>query len=183
MLTTKLVTTEQELHQIAALSEANLSTSLSAETKAKEGFVSWSYDFDILRAIHAIVPSVIVKDNDVLAAYALTLTTACSSIYPNMAASEALLSSIPYKGRPLGEQRYYLMGQICIAESYRGQGLVGMLYEYHRQQFSPAFDFIVTEISTANPRSLKAHQKVGFRIIKTHRDDQGEWDTVLWDWS
>jgi ribosomal protein S18 acetylase RimI-like enzyme len=183
MLTTKLVTTEQELRQIAVLSEANLSAKLSAETKAKEGFVSWFYNFDILRAIHAIVPSVIVKNNEELAAYALTLTTACSSIYPNMAASEAWLSSIPYKGRNLSEQRYYVMGQICIAEPYRGQGLVAMLYEHHRRQFSPEFDFLVTEISTANPRSLKAHQKIGFRIIKTHRDNEGEWNTVLWDWS
>jgi L-amino acid N-acyltransferase YncA len=183
MLTTKIVTTDQELHQIAALSSANLSTRLTAEEKAKEGFVSWVYTPEILRTIHAIVPSVIVKDVDALAGYALSLTRACSPVYPNMAVSEAWLSSVSYKGRLLGKQRYYLMGQICVAEPYRGRGLVGLLYDFHRQHFSPQFDCLVTEISTANPRSLKAHQKVGFKTIITHTDADGEWDTVLWDWT
>jgi RimJ/RimL family protein N-acetyltransferase len=182
MLTTKLVTTDRELEQIADLSKANLVSNLSAETRSKEGFVTWVYTPETLKALGKIIPSVIVKDGDTLAGYALSLSPACTDVYPPMAATHDLVSSLSYNGRPLAQQKVYYCGQICIAEAYRGQGVVNMLYQFHRQQFSPQFDLLVTEISTANPRSLKAHQKVGFQVIETHRDELDQWDIVLWDW-
>jgi len=183
MLTAKLVTTDNEIAQISALSNANLSTNISAETKAKEGFVSWVYTPAILKTLHAVAPSVIVMDGDTLAGYALALTPDCLAHYPPAIPTYDHASALLHKGRPLGEQRFYLMGQICVAEAYRGQGLVGALYEGHRKFYSPCFDLLLTEISVSNPRSLKAHQKVGFEVVDTHRDPQGVWDVVLWDWN
>jgi hypothetical protein len=183
MLTAKLVATESEIEQIAALSTANLSTNISAETKAKEGFVSWVYTPGTLKTLHAIAPSVIVMDGPTLAGYALTLTPECLETYPAAIPTYEHASTLLYNGRLLGEQRFYLMGQICIAEPYRGQGLVNTLYQGHRRFYSPRYSLLLTEISTANPRSLKAHQRVGFHIINTHHDPAGHWDVVLWDWS
>jgi hypothetical protein len=183
MLTAKLVTTDNEIEKVSALSNANLSSNISAETKAKEGFVSWVYTPEILQTLHAVAPSVIVMDGDTLAGYALTLTPECLASYPPAIPTYEHASSLMHKGRPLGGQRFYLMGQICVAEAYRGRGLVGILYEGHRKFYSPHFDLLLTEISTANPRSLKAHQKVGFEVIDTHHDPQGVWDVVLWDWT
>lgn len=182
MLTPKLVTTDQEIDQIVTLSKANLVTNLSADTKAREGFVTWVYTPESLKAIHTVIPSVIVKDGDTLAGYALSLSPACVDIYPPMASTNNLVSALMYKGRPLGQQKIYYCGQICVAEAFRGQGVVNMLYQFHREHFSPQFDLLATEISTANPRSLKAHQKTGFELIATHRDEMDQWDIVLWDW-
>jgi hypothetical protein len=181
-LITKLVTTAGELQQIADLSFSNLSTNISKETKATEGFVSWSYPIATLNALHSIVPSVIVKDGDMLAGYALSLTRECVKAYPTMIPTLAHLSTMQYKGRSLDDSRLYLMGQICVRKDFRGQGIVGMLYQYHRQQFSDQYDMLLTEISTANPRSLKAHEKVGFKIIDCYREGQDDWNVVLWDW-
>jgi len=183
MLTARLVSTEKEIQQIAALSSANLSTNISPETKAKEGFVSWVYTPDILETLHAVAPSVIVMDGSTLAGYALTLTPESLDTYPPARPTYEHASTLMYKGRPLGRQRFYLMGQICVAEAYRGQGLVTTLYEGHRRFYHHQFDLLLTEISTANPRSLKAHQKVGFQVIDTHHDAEGNWDVVLWDWA
>lgn len=181
-MTVKLVSTEDELVQIAALSASNLSTNISKETRESEGFVSWYYPIEALRALHSIVPSVIVKDGDIVVGYALSLIPECIPVYPLMAATMDQVSSLRYKGRSLSGSRLYLMGQICVREGYRGQGIVGLLYDFHRQAFSDRYDMLVTEISLSNPRSLKAHEKAGFRIIDTHRDDQGSWNVVLWDW-
>ncbi|TDW95817.1 GNAT family protein [Dinghuibacter silviterrae] len=182
MLTAKIVTTEKELDQIAALSQANLVTLLDEETKAKEGFVTWVYTPEVLRILHAIVPSVIVMDGDTLAGYALTLTDACEAVYPVMGSTMAHLKTIGYEGRRLADYRIYLMGQICVAEPYRGQGVVERLYGFHRDHFSTQYDMLVTEISQANPRSLKAHKKVGFEVIDSYPDNGSTWDVVLWDW-
>ncbi len=141
MLTAKLVTTDNEILQIGALSNANLSTNISAEIKAKEAFVSWVYTPEILETLHAVAPSVVVMDGDTLAGYALTLTPECLEVYPAAAATYAHASTLIHN------------------------------------------DLLLTEISVANPRSLKAHQKVGFHVIDTHHDPQGHWDAVLWDWT
>jgi hypothetical protein len=183
MLTTKLATTDQEIQQIAALSNANRSTNISEEELSSEGFVSWVYDSEILRTINAITPSVIVMDEEILAGYAITLTSECLRVYPNAAHTYNHVSPLHFKGRPLGEQRFYLMGQICVAKAWRGQGIVGALYNGHRQYYSPLFDALVTEISMVNPRSLKAHQKVGFETIDRHLENGHDWAVVAWDWT
>jgi ribosomal protein S18 acetylase RimI-like enzyme len=74
------------------------------------------------------------------------------------------------------------MGQICVDKAYRGKGLVNMLYQKHREIYSSRFDFILTEISTANIRSIKAHEKLGFQSIHTYTDAMDEWRVVIWNW-
>lgn len=183
MLTTKLVTTTEELEQIANLSAANLVTNISDETKKKEGFVTWVYPLEVLKTLHSIVPSVIAMDGDQLAGYAITLTKECAPVYPPLAETIDYTKTVEYNGLPLSDHRIYFMGQICVHSDYRGRGVVDLLYAFHRKQFSPLYDIFFTEVSPSNPRSLKAHQKVGFRVIDTHRDSTGEWDAIVWDWT
>jgi hypothetical protein len=56
-----------------------------------------------------------------------------------------------------------------------------MLYQKHREEFRDKYDFAVTEISTANYRSLRAHERVGFKTISVFKDAVDEWNVVLWD--
>ena len=183
MLVTKLVSSKEELIQIAQLSAANQVANITAETKEKEGFVSWIYTTDILTRLHAIIPSVITMDGDKLAGYSISLTKECAAIYPSLDSMLEYAATVTYKGRPLTEQSFYIMGQICVDIAYRGQGVVNRLYEFHKEQFSSRYNMLVTEISVNNPRSLKAHKKAGFDIIDTHQDQDGEWDLVAWDWT
>jgi len=59
---------------------------------------------------------------------------------------------------------------------------VNMLYQKHREVYSNQYDFILTEISTSNLRSLKAHEKMGFETIYTYQDSVDEWNVVVWNW-
>ena len=56
MLTPTFVTTPEELHQIARLSQDNLATAITPEEKIKEGYVTWPYTPEILDAWRAIAP-------------------------------------------------------------------------------------------------------------------------------
>ena len=76
------------------------------------------------------------------------------------------------------------------------QGIVEKLYNQFRICYEMEFDYCITEISTQNPRSLKAHLKSGFKVVDTYRptaeadSEAGEtpyvaregWDVVLYDW-
>lgn len=92
------------------------------------------------------------------------------------------LDAIIYQDRPLAAQPFYVMGQICIAKGYRGKGLFDVLYEKHKEVFQHQYPFVLTDISARNVRSLRAHQRIGFKTINTYRDELDDWSVVLWDW-
>jgi hypothetical protein len=183
MFEASLVTTEDELLQIHHLSQANLKQNLSAETRRSEGFVTWLYSIDLLKKMHQIAPSVIVKDGEQVVAYALTTLKESMAFHPDLEIMFQSLASVQYAGKPLSQYRFYCMGQICVAQDYRGKGTVPMLYKKHKQTYSSRYDFILTEISTSNERSMKAHQNKGFQTIYTYTDAMDEWNVVIWDWN
>lgn len=91
--------------------------------------------------------------------------------------------SIIYQGKGLCDYNYYVMAQICIAEAYRGKGLFQLLYKKHRETYQSTFYLCLTEISSSNSRSQRAHEKVAFKIIHTYTDAIDEWHIMCWDWT
>ena len=75
------------------------------------------------------------------------------------------------------------MGQVCIDKDYRGKGIFNILFQKHKEVYSNAYELLVTEISTKNYRSQKAHEKIGFTTIYTYSDALDEWNVVVWDWT
>ena len=81
----------------------------------------------------------------------------------------------------LGDLSYVVMGQVCVAKSYRGKGVFGGLYKEMKRRLAPHFVAIITEVATNNTRSLRAHSKVGFIELdryyqpqQQHEDDEDE---------
>jgi predicted GNAT superfamily acetyltransferase len=71
------------------------------------------------------------------------------------------------------------MGQVCIAKGYRGQGIFQGLYQEMANQLEPHFEYIITEVSKRNPRSIRAHEKVGFLNVREYTSDDGEEWVIL----
>jgi len=177
-----IVITEEELQQIVQLSQQNNKTNVADNEKLSQGFISWNYSFELLKQMHALHPNVIVKDGNTLAGYALVALKEAKQFHPDLATMIANLETIYYVGKKLTEYNYYVMGQVCVNKDYRGKGVFDMLYQYHKTLFKDKFHFVITEISATNYRSLRAHEKVGFKTIHTYKDAMGVWHVVLWDW-
>ena len=182
MLQATLVTTEEELKAIHRLNQQNLKAHLSPGEMKEEGFVTWLYPLALLQNMHRLAPGVIVKDGDKVVGYALATPKEASVFHPDLQNMIRHLEDVMYTGKPLSAYRYYCMGQICMDKSYRGKGLVKLLYEQHKKTYSPQYDLLITEISTSNPRSLRAHEKIGFKTAHIYRDAMDEWNVVIWDW-
>lgn len=182
MLLATTVTTADELQQIYDLSFQNLRTNISQEEIAKEGFTSWQYSLELLQQLHSQQPSVIVKDDDKVIAYALVALMESRVFHKDLETLMHGLSKLSYNDKLLNEYNFYAMGQICIHKDYRGIGVFPMLYDHHKELFQNRFDFVVTDISINNPRSIRAHEKVGFKTIYTYTDAVDEWNVVVWDW-
>lgn len=169
---------DQELRQILELQQANLARNLSADEVAQQGFVTVEHTLDLLRRMHAIAPSIVAREGAALAGYALVMPLACRSFIPILEPMFARLEKLGMMG-----QRFYVMGQICVAAQWRGQGVFDLLYRSHRKFLSGAYDFSVTEVATRNTRSMRAHQRIGFEVIERYRDATDEWALLRWNWS
>jgi GNAT superfamily N-acetyltransferase len=178
MLEARPVADEREMEQILELQRANLPRNLTERERAESGFVTVEHTLDVLRKMHGIAPSIVAKDGEVLAGYALVMPVECREFVPVLRPMFERLDANPR----LAGRRYYVMGQICVARPYRGQGVFDRLYAAHREYLHGRFDASVTEISVRNPRSMRAHARVGFEELERYRDATDEWLVVIWSW-
>jgi ribosomal protein S18 acetylase RimI-like enzyme len=182
MLIATQVNSVDELIQIHKLNQANLKGNLTESEQKDQGFVTWLYAPDLLKQMNELAPSVIVKDGTIVAGYALTTTREAIAFHPDLRVMFHNLEKVKFKGIPLNQYNFYCMGQICVAPEYRGKGVVNLLYQAHKKFYGNQYQFILTEISTSNFRSLKAHQNIGFETIYTYQDEKDEWNVVVWEW-
>ena len=172
-----------DLQQILVLQKKNLAFNISKEEAVSQGFVTVNHSLEMLELMHKLAPSIIIKDDNNVVAYALTMLCECKNLVPELESMFAGFDSLQWKGKPLNEYDYYVMGQICIDKAYRGQGLFELLYNKHKDVYQSEFDFIITEVATRNTRSMKAHKRIGFETIDTYKDHIDEWEVVVWDWT
>ncbi len=174
--------TNNDLEQILALQRANLKQHITTREKSTEGFLTMEFSMELLTAITALAPAIVIRDEANIVAYAIVLLKEGRQLYPELEPMFSHLENCKWKNKAINQYNYYVMGQICVSKAFRGNNLVSMLYNEHRRQYGSQFDFIVTEISTSNIRSWKAHARMGFKLVDTYRDQLDEWNVVLWDW-
>lgn len=181
-LTLTLVSNELEIQGIKSLQEQNLRTNISDEEALSQGFLTASYTMDYLREMNAVAPTVIVKDGDVIAGYAMVATQPVRNGHDLIDYLFNTIDRTAYQGKLLGETNYVVVGQLCVAKAYRGLGLVQQLYGHFRDCYADQFEYLVTDVAHANTRSLRTHLKRGFQVIDTLTYGGIGWDIVLWDW-
>lgn len=176
------VTSGNELEQIYQLNKANIKQNFTEAEKQENGFLTWLYSKELLEQLHQLAPSIIAKDEDTVAGYALVTPREAADFHADLHTMIHHTDDMLYNGKPLKEYNYYIMGGICVHKDYRGQGVVKGLYQHHKAAYSPRYELLVTEISTSNARSQAAHEKAGFRTIHTYNDGVDDWNVVAWNW-
>ena len=172
----------EDIEQILRLQQQNLKTNLSVAEALSNGFVTVRHEQNVLAKMASVAPQIIAKDENYLIAYALTMPEAFAALVPVLQPMFDSFKNLTFRDKKIPDYNYYVMGQICIAEGYRGIGLFDQLYAKHKTVCGEYFDLCVTEISARNARSLRAHARVGFQTIHTFRDATDDWHVVAWDW-
>lgn len=183
MYTATTVSSDKELEQILHLQQQNLKQHISQEEKDAQGFLTMQFNLPMLQQLHALAPSIIIRHQDDVVAYAMTVTLEGRQAYPDLEPMFVNFGNLQWRDKPLYDYRFYVMGQICVSKAHRAKGLFDKLYQHHKEVYSPHYDFIITEISTSNTRSLQAHKRVGFTTIHTYQDIVDTWNVVIWDWT
>ncbi len=184
-ITFTTIKTDQEIQQLLDLQQKNLTKNISEDVANDQGFVTVVHNFDLLSRMNQAVPQIIAKDGDKVIGYALVMPESFRFDIPVLTAMFTMLDELEYEGRLIKNTAYYAMGQICVAEGYRGQGVFDGLYDKHKSELSNRFELCVTEIAKRNLRSLAAHKRVGFEIIHEYFDVNYPelWEVVAWDFS
>jgi len=117
-----------ELEQILELQRSNLAHTLREDDIASQGFVTVEHSLEVLRRMHAIRPSIVAKDGEQLAGYALVMPVECRSFIPIL---EPMFDRLDSLG--IGRQRFYVMGQICVGKPWRSRGVFDLMYFAHRR--------------------------------------------------
>jgi predicted N-acetyltransferase YhbS len=161
-----LVETERDLQGILDLQRAS-------RAPTKDGFVTVEHTLEILRAMHALMPSVVARDeHGEVVAYALSMPRETRTLLPILEPMFVKIESLPVA------PRWYVMGQVAVAPSHRGRGVFDALYAEHRARFADRYDELITEVSLRNARSLRAHERVGFRTILEFEDATDRWAII-----
>jgi len=178
----KLTETDSELQGILDLQGLNLLSEISESEKLGQGFVTVRHSLEQLRLMQEIEPHVIAVDGKKVIGYILAMTKESRDLVPVLVPMFEQFDRLILGEKYLSHFDYMVIGQICVDKAYRGQGIFDKMYELYRRTFSVQYNFAITEIALSNKRSLKAHQRVGFRTIHEFEDISNKWAIVLLDW-
>ncbi len=173
----------EDLAGIIELQKKNLPSNLTKEEISREGFVTVVHSLEDLKKMNAIEQSTIAKDDDKIIAYLLAMTSKSKSAIPVLMPMFESFDKIKFRGKILSGYNYIVVGQVCVAKGYRGQGILDNCYAEYKKQFSGKYDFAITEIASRNLRSINAHKRIGFREIHGYTaPDNEQWSIVVWKW-
>jgi hypothetical protein len=182
-MTITTVQSEADVQGILALQQANLRKNVPVEVQVEQGFVTVEHDPAVLSRMNLAAPSIIAKDGEKVVGYALTMLPEFGADVPELLPLFGLIDTLQYDGKPLRDHAWYVMGQVCVADGYRGQRVFDRMFQHHRDVYSDRYQVLITDISANNIRSLRAHTRVGFETLHEFYDPAiGEtWVIVLWD--
>jgi len=165
--TVGLASSDRDLEGILALQAA------SREVTA-DGFVTVQHTLPLLQQMHALAPSIVARDDaGSIVGYALVMLPEVRKLIPILEPMFVKLEELAVPGR------WYIMGQVAVAPSHRGQGVFDAMYAAHRTHYRDRFDVVITEVATRNTRSMRAHARVGFSNLLIYADSTDEWALIM----
>lgn len=150
---------------ILALQDENHVSALPADTLAS-GFVTTQLSLESLARMRANKGIWAVRaSGGALAGYVCANDWDYYGEGRFQSAAKALLPG-DVNGRAVKADNSFQYGPVCVAHSFRGQGVLELLVEAVKLHYAPRFEFGITFIDVRNLRSLAAHErKLGFRKI------------------
>jgi len=176
MISYKRAESDNELQQILNIQKKALKTNVSLEEQKEQGYVTVPHTFEILKKMNDACPHLLAVVDGNVVGYALTMLESARYEMPILTPMFDIADGLyPTKN-------YLVMGQICIDKPYRSKGIFKGLYSFYREELSPQYKSLITEVATLNTRSLSAHLAVGFKVIDTQVTDGTSWELISWEW-
>ena len=154
-----------DIASVLELHELNLVSNLNDEEK-KSGFVTTPFSIEQLTYVIQNEGLFIAKDKNKIIAYLFAESWDYFSQYPIFEYMIGLFPKLEFRDFDVNSTSSFQYGPICIAQEYRGKGLIHLIFEFMRIQTVKRYPLGVTFINKTNLPSLKAHtEKLKWTII------------------
>jgi hypothetical protein len=166
---------ERDLPAVLALQDANLFGNLTPQQRA-QGFLSARFSAAQFAEMAADLAVMVAADANEIGGYLCASGLALNRRVPLLAAMIERFPGIQFLGRPLGAQRCFIYGPVCVAGSRRGSGVLRGLYAALRAAIAGDYDAGVLFIAKDNPRSLAAHADgLGMTLVGDFAFERGRY--------
>ena len=171
-----------DIEGVLALHEKYHIDSIDREDK-KDGFVTTQFTQDLLlELINKEKGLFIAKDDDYVAAYAMSASWDFCSRWPMFQYMIKYLHELNYMGQTVTVKNSYQYGPVCVDKRYRGTGVFGNLFEFARKEMNRKYSILITFVNKINPRSVKAHvDKLGLDLLKEFRFNNNTYLELAYD--
>ncbi len=149
---------------IVKLQDLNLASNISDNQK-KDGFLSAAFSAQQFQSMDNDGCVIAGLEGDLVKAFLCSSTPMFNLPFPLPAAMIERFSNIDLGGKCLSNQQILITGPVCIDQSLRGQGVLEKLYEALYKELFGQYDAAVVFVSKENPRSIKAHEKLGMSVL------------------
>lgn len=167
--------TEWDYEGILSLQAQNMKNNISLEESQRQGFLTVKHDLPTLKKIQGSHAHIIAKNEaGEVIGFTLVMLREYSDSIPILVPMFEVIDQLIYDNQKLVDARYFVMGQVCVDKRYRGQNVFRKLYEHLGMLMKSDYDYIITEISKYNMRSIAAHNKVGFNLLHEYASDENE---------
>lgn len=161
----------QDFESMVKLQNENLATRLPEDEK-QQGFLSGSFSQEQFSELNNDLAVIVCVDESSkpessVVGFLCASSVAFNQPYKLPATMTARFSNVTYKDRLLSDYSAVVAGPVCVDRNYRGQGVFESMYDCLLQNVPKEYDLISVLVSTNNPRSIRAHEKVGLETIDT----------------
>ena len=175
--------TPSDIPAVLTLQQANLKPNLTEEQRKAQGFLTIQHSPALLEEMNADAPSIVAKVDHEIAGFCLAMTRKFEKSIPILIPMFELIDQLEYENKQLKDYQYIVVGQVCVGNGFRGQGIFDGLYAQYKDVYAGKYELAVTEIAALNTRSMAAHQRVGFKFLHQYTAPDGQvWNIVTWNW-
>ncbi len=150
----------------------------------KDGFVTTPFSKEELtELIEQESGLFIAKDGDEVVAYVMSASWEFWSKWPMFAFMAQNLEGKSFKGIEITKNNSYQYGPIAIDKRFRGTNLLFNIFDFAREHMAKRYPILITFVNKINPRSFKAHSKLGLKVLSEFEYNNNHYYEMVYDTS
>ncbi|HEY9625105.1 MAG TPA: hypothetical protein V6C78_32570 [Crinalium sp.] len=151
---------------ILTLHRENLLINL-APSQRHDGFLSIDTSEQLIAASANNLTGIVAVHEHSVIGFMFGTTVDYNRQFPLIRRMIELYDDTLFKGRSLSSYTSFIYGPVCVAQNYRGTGVLQGLFQAMLSHLAGHYDLGVAFVAADNGRSLKAHtDKLGMAIVK-----------------
>lgn len=173
----------EDLAEVKRLQETYHVDSISDEDRPN-GFVTTLFtEKQFRKLIESENGLALACDGNRIVGYAMAASWEYWSAWPLFQHMIQDLENTEYLGENLTTENSYQYGPIAVHSDYRGTDVFPNLFEFSRIQMKQRYPIMITFVNQINPRSVRAHEKIGLDLIKEFKFNNNSYYELGYDTS